>query len=223
MLYLQNKEFNVFALYVAHPNLFSRIKSDIKYLNSRGIKNIKIKTFQGIFNGKSYPSSFLSEEKDFLKSIGTDEFEFRILNKSQNYHGNLCLSGQKFFVMDRQGNLRRCNSTLRYYGNLFEKIIKYDIKPKPCPTTNCGCPYDGILYSLTAKGNFISVLKEECSEKLYKSNPQKYKSNKFLKLVMMVCIETITNILSKKYVVYKFWQLIGSFKKAWAPISKIKK
>lgn len=62
VLYLQEKGFNITAQYVAHPVLFDRIKSDIKYLKGQGISNVQYKTFYGVHDGKDYPASFSHEQ-----------------------------------------------------------------------------------------------------------------------------------------------------------------
>lgn len=97
MIYLQDKGFNITAFYVTHPLLFERIKSDIAYLKSNGIQRTSIKIFTGMYNGKYYPSSFNSEQKEFLEGMEAEYPELEILNKSYNFYGQLCLAGQCFF------------------------------------------------------------------------------------------------------------------------------
>ena len=197
MLYLQNKGFNITAVYVAHPVLFDRIKTDIAYLKSSGIKNVNILIFRGWHNGKEYPSAFNAAQKDFLYSMTPSYYESEILEKSPNHHGKLCLTGQRSFVMDRNGNLKRCLSCHKSYGNLFEKSVKIDVKIKPCPKINCVCPFEGIVYGLTTKENFIPALKEDIIE--------------------------LSLMFNKKGGAYYFWQLIGTLERAGIPFSKIKK
>ena len=197
MLYLQNKGFNIAAVYVAHPELFDRIKSDIAYLKSSGIKNVNILIFRGWYNGKEYPSSFNAEQKDFLKSMTPSYYETETLEKSPNHHGHLCLTGQRSFVMDRNGNFTRCLSCHKSYGNLFEKSVRIDFKVKPCPKINCICPFEGIENGLNTKENFIPVLKEDIIE--------------------------LSWMLNKMGSVYCFWQLIGTLERAGIPFSKIKR
>jgi MoaA/NifB/PqqE/SkfB family radical SAM enzyme len=157
ILYLQKKGFNIIAYYIAHPILFTRIKSDIEYLKSQGVQKVRIKIFRGIYNNKYYPAAYNSEEKIFLQSMEADYPEFGLLGKIPSFYGNLCQAGQKFFVMDRSGNLRRCSSLLKYYGNLFDKSIKYDIQTLPCPLRNCGAVYEGIRNGLPAKGKISPI------------------------------------------------------------------
>jgi MoaA/NifB/PqqE/SkfB family radical SAM enzyme len=179
VLYFQNKGFNIISNYVAHPALFNRIKSDISYLRSEGIKNVKIKIFIGEYDRKYYPYSYNSHEKEFLESMDSVYPELELIKRPHKYHGQLCFAGKKQFLMDRKGNLTRCFSTLKNYGNLFEKLIKIDINPKPCPQNKYFCPYECMLYSIPNKGNNFSIMKEDYIEKMLRTKPHEYTNNKF--------------------------------------------
>jgi MoaA/NifB/PqqE/SkfB family radical SAM enzyme len=181
--YLQDRGFNVIAYYVAHPSLFDRLESDISFLKSNGVKKVRTKTFRGVYNGKYFPYAFDPNEKKFLESLEADYPEFEILNNSHKFFNKICLAGNRFFVMDRSGNLRRCSSVLKDYGNLFKKTIKYDTAPKPCPINKCACPYEGIRNVISHEGNYIVSIKDNISEKYLKFNslvskPQKIKKIK---------------------------------------------
>lgn len=183
IIYLQTKGFNVIAYYVAHPELFHRIQTDISYLKSKGVKKIRIKIFKGIFKGDYYPNSFNPKEIEFIESLEADYPEFEILRKPPKYYGQLCLAGKKFFTMDRNGNIRRCSSLNRDYGNLFNGKVAFDLNPRPCPIKVCGCQYEGIRNVLSLKGNLASVLKEDIVEKSFKlkqllKNPRLLKNAK---------------------------------------------
>jgi len=231
VLYLQEKGFNIRAQYVTFPDLFDRIKSDFEFLKSSGIQKVYIKVFSGEFNGKHYPSSFTTDEKKFLENLGADYHESEILNKSHEYYGKLCLAGQRSFVMDRDGNLKRCFSVLKSHGNFFEKSIRYDTKTKPCPKNNCDCPYEAIDFVLPSKGNIFSIWKEDYNEKLLISKINGNNSTRFHILMGMLWnkarkpfrnIKKIKKIFSAKYIGNKFWQLIGALEKRGIPLHKIK-
>lgn len=160
MLYLQKKGFNVVAIYVAHPSLFSRIKNDISFLKSNGVQKVSIRIFFGMFDGNYYPVSYNIEQIKFLESMEADYPEFEILNRSNNHYGQFCHTGQRSFVMDREGNLYRCLSVAENYGNLFEKSIDFDFQTKPCPVTVCCCPFEGIVFCDIAKENVSSKLRK---------------------------------------------------------------
>jgi len=163
VLYLKNKGFNVIASYVTHPELFDRMVNDFSVLKTNGIQ-AHIKIFKGVYNGKYYPSAFNHQERSFLENFEYKYPEFEILNKQQQFHGLLCRAGQRFFTMDRYGNLRRCSAVLKTYGNFFKKKIYFDTKPRPCPLKHCGCPYEGIRNVLDIKGNFLSRFQEDLIE-----------------------------------------------------------
>jgi hypothetical protein len=170
MLLLQKMGFNVIAYYVVHPSLLSRVKSDMAFLLSKGIQKVRVKVFRGVYMGKYYPFSFSTAEKKYIEDMDGDFPEFEILNKVHNYKGQLCRAGQRFFFMDRTGNLKRCSSLNRRYGNLFEKRIIYDTELRPCPIRKCGCPYEGIRNKLSRKGDICALLKETIIEKSLKFN-----------------------------------------------------
>lgn len=168
VLFLQKKDFNVISSYVAHPSLFNRIEKDITFLKENGVKHVQIKIFRGRFKGRLYPESFSLEQKSFLGKFPTTYPELEILNKPHNYFGQLCRAGQISFVMSRNGDLRRCSSLHKHYGNLFNNTIKYDIYPKPCPIRKCNCPYEGIRNVNNDKGSLYSLMREVPSEKFAK-------------------------------------------------------
>lgn len=158
--YLQNKHFNIIASYVADPSLFHRINEDFKTLELGGVKKIRLKTLRGVINNKVYPSSYSEKDIAFLSSFETDYPELEILNNQNSFYGLKCSAGTRFFVMDEIGNLKRCSSLQRKYGNLFKGIIKIDQDPKPCPIKYCGCPYEGIRNVSSSKSSRIPILKE---------------------------------------------------------------
>ncbi|HEX3006368.1 MAG TPA: radical SAM protein [Bacteroidales bacterium] len=163
--FLQKKGFNVIASYVAHPSLFNRIANDMEALERANIQKVRIKIFRGVYNNSYYPSSFNPEERKLLESLDSDYPELEILNKNHNYKGKLCRAGQRFFRMDRAGNLHRCSCLKRSYGNLFNGGIKYDSNMRPCPVNNCGCPYEGIRNILPHRAKNVDILKEFIFEK----------------------------------------------------------
>ncbi len=183
MLYLQKKGFFVKAVYVSFPTLFDRIKSDIEYLRDNGLQNVVVKIFYGTHNGVYYPDAFSAEQKDFLMSLDCDDEESEIINSTHNYYGLLCSAGQRRFLMDREGNLKRCHSTQRDYGNLFDKTIIFDKKPRPCPKTYCTCPYEGLDNAIQKKAGKIALKKEDYVEKILNSDPGKLPKNNLSLLI----------------------------------------
>lgn len=169
ILYFQSKGFNIIASYVTHPVLFDRIKSDFEYLKSKGIQKVRIKIFRGVYKGKLYPQAFNPDQREFLNSMEADYPEIEILLNKHNYFGQLCAAGQNFFVMDRDGNLKRCSGTYRTYGNLFQNNMVEDIEMRPCPLKQCVCPYEGIRNASTSYASIDSLFTEQINQRYNKT------------------------------------------------------
>jgi len=157
ILYLQEKGFDIIAYYVAHPDILHRMKSDIDYLNSKGIKKVRIKIFRGVYQGKYYPASFTEEQGNFIRTFEADWPELALLDEIPSLKGKLCHAGRRFFLMYRNGDLKRCSGIFTKHGNLFENRADFDAVPKPCPSSNCGALYEGIRNSLSETGNVTFI------------------------------------------------------------------
>lgn len=165
--HLQNKGFYPTAVYVTHPKLFDRMKSDIAYLETTGIERVRIQIFRGWYNEKIYPQSFTNDQRAFLTSLNANYPEFEVLNREHfDFYRHLCFAGQKFFVMNRQGDIRRCTNVSKSYGNLFEKSMRFDEKIKPCPQVNYLCPHECLEHSIDKKAGIIWRIKENVLGKL---------------------------------------------------------
>jgi MoaA/NifB/PqqE/SkfB family radical SAM enzyme len=147
-LYLQNKGYNILATYLAHPELFDRMEADVSLLKNKGIENIKVKNFVGVYQDKQYPTSYNSIEKNLMLNLGMDDLEKQVLFNKHNYFGRFCSAGNRFFVMDRDGNLKRCSGSNEHYGNVFEKNTRIDEKIRPCDVQNHFCLHDCVNRSL---------------------------------------------------------------------------
>jgi MoaA/NifB/PqqE/SkfB family radical SAM enzyme len=164
--HLQYKGFYPTAIYVTHPNLFERMKSDIAYLETNGVERVHILIFRGWHKEKLYPVSYTTAQRALLLSMNAYYLDFEVLNnKHFDFYGHLCHAGQNFFVMDREGNIRRCTSIDKSYGNLFEKTIRFDKKIKPCSQKNYLCPYECLEFGLDKKANRFSILKDRLVSK----------------------------------------------------------
>jgi MoaA/NifB/PqqE/SkfB family radical SAM enzyme len=165
--YLQNKDFNIIASYLALPGSIKRIRKDVETLNDRGVKKVRIKSFRGVFNSKLYPFSYSKEEISFLQSLEMDYPEQDILKGNYSFYNHTCAAGQRFFEMDATGNLKRCGALNRHYGNLFAGTNYHDTKPRTCPLRECGCPYEGIRNAHAAKGSFLTLYSEKLQEDFF--------------------------------------------------------
>lgn len=162
--YLQSKDFNVIATYVTHPSLFHRISDDFKILLLGGVNKVRIKTFRGVLNGKVYPFSYSEEDISFLSSFESDYPELKILKGQNSFYGNECAAGERSFVMDEEGNLKRCSRINRKYGNLFKGDFIRDHVPRPCPLKHCRCPYEGIRNAISCKSSSSLFMQEVLTE-----------------------------------------------------------
>ncbi|HUU64044.1 MAG TPA: radical SAM protein [Dehalococcoidia bacterium] len=159
---LQDKGFNVSVQYVVYPPLIPRALKDMEYFTSRGIDSFFFRPFQGIYAGATYPASYTEEEKILLKSRAWDTREIDMMHL--NAFGRLCGTGTYSFHMDYMGNLGRCLSSQKRYGNFFTGKYYFDEHPKPCPVRMCTCPliYQGQISS--TKGSASSVMAEMIKE-----------------------------------------------------------
>ena len=156
-LYLQDKGFNIRLEYVAYPPLFSRLKKDMAFFASQGVKIVNLKMFRGTYNGKVYPHSYTEEEKEIISQKALDTREMEIMNENVNFYRRLCSAGETSFNMDPSGNLFRCLTVKECYGNFFSSKFRMDKKPRPCPAKKCGCPYEGIRLIKDKKASPVSL------------------------------------------------------------------
>lgn len=110
----------------------------------------------------------LPAQRALMLSIGMSSYETETLNGEQRFRGRLCSSGHNAFRMDLAGNLMRCNSVRRSYGNLFDGTYEPDPAPRPCPLPKCDCPNQGLRFALAKTANPLSELKEIVSYKLHR-------------------------------------------------------
>ena len=164
VILLQDKGFNIDVGYLGYVPLFERMEKDMEQLRTSGIKLVNAKTFRGYYEGRSYPKSYSEKERDLLSKHFIDPREEGVVGEKVNYFGRLCGAGERYFRMDPAGNLFRCSTSYKGYGNLFSGKYNFDESPKPCPLTNCGCPYEGFKYVVEGKSSVVEITKEICSE-----------------------------------------------------------
>ena len=162
--YFQNKGFNIRVEYVLYPSLFKRVIEDIELLYNSGIRRVNIKPFVGYYRKQYYPKSYTTEEKTLMQKHMKDNTEVDIINNRNRFFGYNCHSGVNSFVMDIQGNLRRCMTSHRIYGNLFKGKYQFDEKARPCSHIRCICPYEGIKGVRGDKGTIGSISSQVMEE-----------------------------------------------------------
>lgn len=154
--YFQDKGFEIRVEYVLHPSLIDRVEGDMEKLTSNGINIFNLKTYRGRYNKKEYPISYTKKERSFISEHALDKTEVELIDKSVSFFGKKCSAGIDFFSMDPGGNMRRCSTSSKSYGNIFKDTFKFDTSSKPCPFPKCGCPYEGILRT---EDNYTNISK----------------------------------------------------------------
>jgi MoaA/NifB/PqqE/SkfB family radical SAM enzyme len=155
---LQNANFNVETSIVAHPLIFDKLPDIITLLRSEGIDNIYIRSFIGEYNNKNYPGDYTKHETDYFKSLIVKKaFDFNIYNS--RFKGRHCLAGIKYFFMKPDGDVFRCSSINKNFGNLFKGTFLPDRISPYCNSETCRCSFEGILCSKNIKESFWQKLK----------------------------------------------------------------
>ena len=147
LLLLQGNGFRVRLMYITYPPLLTRLKKDLNYFESEGIKDLIIKVFRGSYEGEIYPNCYSEEQIKFIKGLGLSRYERAILAGKNDFLGRLCSTGHKAFNMDISGNLTRCCSIEKKYGNLFEQNYHFEKSSIPCSARSCICLYQGIKFA----------------------------------------------------------------------------
>lgn len=159
-LNFQEKGFPIQVVYVTYPDLLDRIEDDIKMLKDAGIKIVNLKVFRGYYKLKYYPQAYSKEQRTLIEKHALDKNEFNILDESLSFFGKKCTAGHDFFLMDPEGDVRRCSSSAKSYGNFFDDTFRIDMSARACPFLQCSCPYEGMNRTSDKKDNMFNVTKE---------------------------------------------------------------
>jgi len=154
VLFLQQNSIDVIVSLVAYPDSLDDLSGQISFLRNSGIKKITPKLFIGDHNGKSYPAAYSMEEISNLEQLRTC-FEIDFLPFDNRTKGRPCYAGNKYFYMNRFGDLYRCSSVFEKCGNLFRKEISIDRTSRKCTAAICNCAFEGIFLSKAKKGIFV--------------------------------------------------------------------
>ncbi|MBI2837209.1 MAG: radical SAM protein [Acidobacteria bacterium] len=163
---LQDTGFKVTLVYVAYPPLIPRMMQDKEHFEAQGVRRFSIRTFRGRYEGRLYPESLTEADRRKIRKHAESKYEPDTVDGRLQSWGRICLSGFRAFRMDPNGNLTRCNTVTRSYGNLFDGSAHFDTRPRPCPARRCGCPYQGLRFATNELAGGLSTLKELCSSKL---------------------------------------------------------
>lgn len=144
-LLLQEKGFTVLVNYVTWPPLFKRMENDFEMLRKAGIHQATVLTYRGHFENKFYPAAYTGAQLKLINKFALDETEMLISECKTNFSGYLCEAGHKYFSMNENGDITRCGTLHKKYGNLFTGTFKPDITDKPCVADECIDCYLGII------------------------------------------------------------------------------
>ena len=155
---LKSFGYPILVNYVSYPPLLERMEDDIEKLREMDVADITVLTYRGEVNEKPYPGSYTPGELQLISRYAIDESENLIASGKNNYYGQLCTAGQHYFSMDSRGNVFRCGSINRNYGNLFLSTFTPDLKPTPCIAQRCDDCYLGISSLTGEKASRIQML-----------------------------------------------------------------
>lgn len=159
----QEKGFEVRVEYVVYPSLINRLNSDFEMLKQNGVKILNIKTFRGKYNNLFYPSAYNDDERRLISNLAIDKVEVDLVDKKLSFFGKNCSAGKDFFTMNPGGDLRRCSTGAKTYGNIFKGTFVPDQFAKPCPFPYCGCPYEGLEHT-SGEANYNKAILEIVKE-----------------------------------------------------------
>lgn len=160
LLLLQDAGFRAVLNYITYPPLLDRMEKDLENFSSRGIREICIKIFRGWYQGQFYPKSYTPDQKKRLKRLGLTKYEQAILQRRTRFRGRSCIAGSRAFYMDISGNLTRCCTIPKSYGNFLDRQYHFDESPSPCTAGECICPYQGIKFADGNSRRFFAFLRK---------------------------------------------------------------
>jgi len=141
---LKKAGFEVWANYVAYPPFMGPMRVYKQKFADVGI-SMSILPFKGKYKGKNYPDEYTDDEREYLKSLGTEVWvkktlDFTFGKKNSEKKGKLCRMGQMYARILSDGNVYSCCSkTARKLGNLFDGSFSLLEDPIICEDENCPC------------------------------------------------------------------------------------
>jgi len=163
--FLKHNNYKTIVTIVFHPKIIN-IEEKINFLKNNGVDQIALISFRGIYNNMNYPDNYSDTELNLLSKFAIDNIELLIAKNQTNYFTHYCEAGKNYFYMNPEGNIQRCCTINKKYGNFFKNNFSPDKKIKPCSEKKCNDCYFGIL----------SVKNEKCSrfnfyvKKIFSSN-----------------------------------------------------
>ncbi|MBN2407442.1 MAG: radical SAM protein [Elusimicrobia bacterium] len=145
VLELRDAGYEVWSNYVAYPPFIKDLGGAKKRFSSEGI-NMSILTFEGVYEGKSYPDGYSEEEIRYLRELGAD---LPWVRKSMNWTFDKekyakgprkCLMGVMYAKIHPDGNAYRCCAQDPVkLGNLFDGTFELLEEAAMCDKEACPC------------------------------------------------------------------------------------
>jgi MoaA/NifB/PqqE/SkfB family radical SAM enzyme len=139
----QEAGFPMMAVQVGYPPLLRDVESYRKFFGQRGVP-IRFYTFEGEYEGRSYPDAYSKEEADVFG------FDHSVVGRFHT-HGFLCNAGYNVGIVSLDGGIHPCFKLIHSdLGHIYSRI-EFFKHLTPCPFDFCGCPmheYDPMLYQV---------------------------------------------------------------------------
>ena len=119
--------------YVLYPPLVDRFLMDRENFRQHGF-DLTLKPFFGEFNGKLFPDSYSSREKELILSSDPGAARRTVLFT----RGILCEAGKSLIDIDVNGKVYRCVSERTCLGSIQQGFTLYN-QARPCKAPFCGC------------------------------------------------------------------------------------
>lgn len=130
---LLEKGFNIWGLYLIHPETLGNYQKEVEYLKVLGINRLKVKLFRGIYKRKRYPEAFPKSLASELEgNSGGYEYNSLYLSGKRTLRGSNCMAGYRFFKIWDDGTIHRCASDSACFGNFFSGPVRFNDGPQPC-------------------------------------------------------------------------------------------
>lgn len=140
-LLLKENGFTDNVNYLAYPPQINQINYYKEIFNQSGL-SVSVMTFWGEYKGVSYPAGYTDAEKEIVGiHVGKrSDKEFQLVPKNMP-KGKLCRAGQKYAVIQSDGNVIRCGGSglNESIGNFFDDNFRLLESPLPCKAEFCKC------------------------------------------------------------------------------------
>lgn len=144
LLMLQEAEIPTIVMYLFYPPQIEAWKEYWGWLDKHNIRTC-VRRYIGEYEGKSYPSSYSPQIKEFFAStLQPKSFQYGFELKRTRW--KKCTAGMDMFLVRYDGQVSYCADVPgRNLGSIFDPNFKLNSKPIRCPSPICGGDY-GMLH-----------------------------------------------------------------------------